>query len=80
MKPAFNVANCWFAAAALWDPCDSRACLISAQAATMELRTINPKENKVMEEIEPPNHRTSPYAVKIMVRFLKIVYTGIERN
>jgi len=46
----------------------------------MELRTINPKENKVMEEIEPPNHRTSPYAVKIMVRFLKIVYTGIERN
>jgi hypothetical protein len=44
-----------------------------------ELRTINPKEKRAMDETEPPNHRTSPYAIKIVVKFLKMVYTGIER-
>lgn len=45
----------------------------------MELRTIKPKENRAMEETEPPNHSTSPYAIKMMVKFLKMVYTGIDR-
>ena len=44
-----------------------------------ELSTINPKEKRAMPVTEPPNHRTSPYAIKMMVKFLKIVYTGIER-
>jgi hypothetical protein len=56
------------------------AALMSAQAATIEDRTINPKENSVRRVTEPPNHRTSPYAIRMMVKFLKIVYTGTERN
>jgi hypothetical protein len=46
---------------------------MSAQAATTELRTIRPNEKSVSLLTEPPNQRTSPYAVIIMVRFLKIV-------
>jgi hypothetical protein len=46
----------------------------------MELRTIKPKEKSAIGVTEPPNHRTSPYAMRIIVRFLKMVYTGIERN
>jgi hypothetical protein len=46
---------------------------MSAQAATRELRTINPNENKAMGVTEPPNQSTSPYAIKMMVRFLKMV-------
>lgn len=46
----------------------------------MELKTINPKENKAIGVTDPPNQSTSPYAMSIIVRFLKMVYTGIERN
>lgn len=45
-----------------------------------ELRTMRPKENSAIPVTEPPNHNTSPYAIRMIVRFLKIVYTGIERN
>jgi hypothetical protein len=55
------------------------ACWMSAQAATIELSTIRPNEKRVMEVTEPPNHSTSPYAIRIMVKFLNIVYTGMER-
>ncbi len=46
---------------------------MSAQAAITELMTINPNENKAMPVTEPPNHRTSPYAIRMIVRFLKMV-------
>lgn len=52
---------------------------MSAQAAMRELNTIKPKEKSAIDETEPPNHSTSPYAIRIIVKFLKIVYTGIER-
>lgn len=52
---------------------------MSAQAAMTELSTIRPKENRAMEDTAPPNHNTSPYAIRIIVKFLKIVYTGMER-
>lgn len=52
---------------------------MSAQAAMRELRTIKPKEKRVIGETDPPNHKTSPYAIRMMVRFLKMVYTGMER-
>jgi hypothetical protein len=55
------------------------ACWMSAQAATMELSTMRPKEKRVIGVTEPPNQSTSPYAMRMMVRFLKMVYTGIER-
>jgi hypothetical protein len=45
-----------------------------------ELKTIRPKEKRAMEVTVPPNQRTSPYAIRMIVRFLKMVYTGIERN
>lgn len=50
-----------------------RACWMSAHAATTELSTINPKENKAMGDTEPPNQSTSPYAIMIIVKFLKMV-------
>lgn len=53
---------------------------MSAQAAMMELKTIRPKERSVMLVTEPPNQSTSPYAMRMMVKFLKIVYTGMLRN
>ena len=56
------------------------ACLISAHAATTDDSTISPKENSVMRVTVPPNHSTSPYAVMMMVRFLKMVYTGMLRD
>jgi hypothetical protein len=46
---------------------------MSAQAAMIELTTIRPKLSSVMLVTEPPNHSTSPYAIKMMVKFLKIV-------
>ena len=52
---------------------------LSDNAAIIDERTINKKlviDNLV---ILLPNQRTSPYAIKMIVRFLKIVYTGIER-
>lgn len=45
-----------------------------------ELRTMSPNENRDEGETLPPNQRTSPYAITMMVKFLKIVYTGTERN
>jgi hypothetical protein len=39
----------------------------------MELMTISPKEKRAMGVTEPPNQSTSPYAIKMIVRFLKIV-------
>lgn len=71
--PAFNVASCCVAAVEVVLACASRACLMSAQAAITELSTIRPKENRAMDETEPPNHNTSPYAIRMMVKFLKIV-------
>lgn len=61
-------------------PWNSSACLISAQAAITELKTIRPNENSAIEVTEPPNQSTSPYAIKIMVKFLNMVYTGMDRN
>ena len=49
------------------------ACWISAQAAITELTTINPKEKRAEGVTLPPNHNTSPYAITIIVKFLKIV-------
>ena len=54
-------------------PWASNACLISAHAAMTELSTMRPNEKRAMDVTEPPNHRTSPYAIKIIVRFLKMV-------
>jgi hypothetical protein len=46
---------------------------MSAQAAMMELRTIRPNEKRAIGVTEPPNHSTSPYAMRMMVKFLKMV-------
>jgi hypothetical protein len=46
---------------------------MSAHAAMIELKTIKPKLNKVMLVTDPPNHSTSPYAIRIIVKFLKMV-------
>lgn len=67
-------------AASLACPTLVNACWMSAHAAMTELKTIRPKEKSAMGVTEPPNHSTSPYAIRMMVRFLKMVYTGIERN
>lgn len=56
------------------------AAFTSAQAATMELKTIRPNENRTSGVTRPPDKRTSPYAITMMVRFLKMVNTGTERN
>jgi hypothetical protein len=56
------------------------AAWMSAQAATTELKTIKPKDRSIKEVTLPPNQSTSPYAITIMVRFLKMVKTGTERN
>lgn len=69
-------------AAAVWCPpatLDS-ACWMSAHAAMTELKTMRPKEKSAMGVTEPPNQSTSPYAIRMMVRFLKMVYTGMDRN
>ena len=44
-----------------------------AQAAMMELKTMSPKESRAIPVTDPPNQSTSPYAIRMMVRFLKIV-------
>lgn len=49
------------------------AALMSAQAETTDDKTINPKESRAIPVTDPPNHRTSPYAMRMIVRFLKIV-------
>jgi hypothetical protein len=72
MYPAFSV-DIRAVASEVEVPCDSNACLISAHAAMTELSTIKPNEKSAMDVTEPPNHNTSPYAIKIIVKFLKIV-------
>lgn len=56
-------------------PADKRARVveISAQAAMTDDPTINANAARVSPVTDPPNHRTSPYAMRMMVRFLKIV-------
>jgi hypothetical protein len=46
---------------------------ISAHAAITELPTMRAKEASVRPVTDPPNHRTSPYAIRMIVRFLKIL-------
>jgi hypothetical protein len=76
--PAFKVDRA-AETSRLW-PTPSIAAWISAQAAMTELRTIRPNESRARGDTLPPNHRTSPYAMTMMVRFLKMVYTGTDRN
>mgnify|MGYP007026582757 CR=1 FL=1 len=40
---------------------------------------MRPNEARVSGVTLPPNQSTSPYAMRMMVRFLKMVYTGTER-
>jgi hypothetical protein len=54
-------------------PMLANACWMSAQAAMMELMTMRPNEKSAMGVTEPPNQSTSPYAIKMIVRFLKMV-------
>lgn len=49
------------------------ACWTSAQAATMELSTIKPKDNRARGFTLPPTRKTSPYAITMIVKFLKMV-------
>jgi hypothetical protein len=46
---------------------------MSAHAAMMELKTIKPNEKRAMGVTEPPNQSTSPYAMRMIVKFLKMV-------
>lgn len=39
----------------------------------IELKTINPNEKRAIPVTEPPNHKTSPYAMRMIVKFLNIV-------
>jgi len=68
MYPAFKVEILPVAS-----PLLSSACLISAHAAMIELNTIRPNEKSVRPVTEPPNHSTSPYAIRMIVKFLKMV-------
>lgn len=81
MYPAFKVAI--FSAASpvkASPPYELIACVMSAQAAMMLLSTMRPKLIRAIPVTEPPNHSTSPYAMRMMVKFLKMVYTGMLRN
>ena len=78
--PAFNVERAAAASADCAAPPPYKACWISAHAATTELRTIRPNEKRAEGVTLPPNHKTSPYAITMIVKFLKMVYTGTERN
>ena len=46
---------------------------ISAHAAITDDPTIKANEASVRPVTFPPNHRTSPYAIRMIVRFLKIL-------
>lgn len=46
---------------------------ISAQAAMTDEPTMRANEARVRPVTDPPNHRTSPYAMRMMVRFLNIL-------
>jgi hypothetical protein len=76
--PAFRVEMA-SVAASVAPPKLAKVCPISAHAAMMELITIKPNEKSANGVTEPPNQRTSPYAIKMIVRFLKMVYIGMER-
>lgn len=52
---------------------------LSENAAIIDERTINKKLVIVSLDILQSNQKTSPYAIKMIVKFLNIVYTGIER-
>jgi hypothetical protein len=69
--PAFSVDMAETASSVSTSPL--RALWISAQAATTELRTMRPKDRRARGVTLPPNHKTSPYAMTMMVRFLKMV-------
>jgi hypothetical protein len=56
--PAFKLAR--LVAVACVGPIPVSAALISAQALTMEERTMSPKERRARAVTEPPNQRTSP--------------------
>jgi hypothetical protein len=71
--PACSVDMASVDAACEPEPMFVRACWMSAQAAMMELRTINPKEKRASGVTAPPNQSTSPYAIRMIVRFLKMV-------
>jgi hypothetical protein len=79
MYPAFNVATD-SAAVSGASPDLLRACCISGHDAINELPIIRPNENSVMRVTrEPLNHKYSPYAIRMIVRFLKIIYTGTDK-
>jgi hypothetical protein len=73
---------------------DDKVLEISAHAAITDDPTIRANATRVRPVTDPPNQRTSPYAIRMIVRFLNIlfvsycfkvgigayVYTGIERN
>lgn len=56
-------------------PADKRARVVemSAHAAMTDDPTMRKKAARVRPVTDPPNHRTSPYAMRMMVRFLKMV-------
>lgn len=81
MYPAFSVEILSAASPLMLSPpYDCSACWMSAQAAITLLRTMSPKLSSARFVTLPPNQSTSPYAIKMIVKFLKIVYTGMLRN
>jgi hypothetical protein len=50
---------------------------ISDQAAMTDDPTMRAKEARVRPVTDPPNHRTSPYAIRMMVRFLNILLVSL---
>ena len=46
---------------------------MSGQAAMTDESTINTNDINTMGVMRPLNHRSSPYAMRMMVKFLKIV-------
>jgi hypothetical protein len=49
------------------------ALAISDTAAIIEDKTMKKNETRVNPVTRPPNQRTSPYAIRIIVKFLKMV-------
>jgi len=58
----------------------SNASEMSAHAAIIEDITMNINETKVKPVTRPSNQSTSPNAIRMMVKFLNIVYTGMLKN
>jgi hypothetical protein len=65
--------------AAMTDDPTWLSALINTEGSS-RIVTINAKATRVRPVTTPLNMNTSPYAMRMIVRFLKIVYTGIERN